>query len=197
MLPFNASQFIIDYPQFNTYSANTLTNLYYNEALILGRKLLNLFNNVVPFQTWNASTNTPTLANNTGQNGQCYLCTVGGTVDFGAGPIVFVPYDIVTFQQLPFGWWTNMGYPAQYYYACLVLAHVLTLLNKPGVVGRVSGATEDPITANFSYSDTINSTWWNQTQYGAQCWQIIKQTGGIYYYDVPYYNGFVGRGPYY
>ncbi len=194
MLPFNPAQFIIDYPQFATYSANQLNNLYYTEALVLGRKLLALFNNVVPSNTWNASTNTPTLANNTGQNGQSYLCTVGGSVDFGAGTITFVPYNVVVFQQLPFGWWVNMGYPAQYNYSCLILAHILTLLNKPSVVGRISDASEDPISSTFSYMDTVNSTWWNQTQYGAQCWQVIKQCGGINYYDVPYFNGFAGTG---
>jgi len=46
--------------------------------------------------TWDASTNTPTLANtDTGKTGWFYACTVGGTVDFGAGSITFNAGDRV------------------------------------------------------------------------------------------------------
>ena len=38
---------------------------------------------------WNAFTNTPTLVNGTGDNGDVYRCNVAGTVDFGAGAITF------------------------------------------------------------------------------------------------------------
>lgn len=189
MLPFDPAQFVVDYPQFNTLSANTLTNLYYTEALIVGRKLLSLFKDVIPDDLWDASTNTPALSNSTGQSGQSYLCSVGGSVNFGAGNITFVPYNIVVFQQLPFGWWINIGYPAYYQYSCLVLAHILTIMNI-GIVGRLNAATQDPITAHFDYKDTINSTWWNQTPYGAQCWQILKQRGGFTYFGQPMFNGY-------
>lgn len=39
--------------------------------------------------TWNANTNTPTLANGIGDAGMVYLVSVAGTTDFGAGPINF------------------------------------------------------------------------------------------------------------
>jgi len=50
--------------------------------------------------TWNATTNTPTLANGTPANtaddaGSVYLCSVAGTVNFGAGPITFTAGDWV------------------------------------------------------------------------------------------------------
>jgi hypothetical protein len=48
--------------------------------------------------TWNAATNTPTLANGTGDNGDVYLCNVAGTVDFGAGPITFAVGDWVIYN---------------------------------------------------------------------------------------------------
>jgi len=48
--------------------------------------------------TWNAATNTPTLANGTGNAGDVYLCNVAGTVDFGAGPISFVVSDQVIYS---------------------------------------------------------------------------------------------------
>lgn len=51
---------------------------------------------------WNASTNTPTLADGTGTNGDFYICNVGGTVNFGtqAEPreVTFVPNDRVIYN---------------------------------------------------------------------------------------------------
>ena len=43
--------------------------------------------------TWNANTNTPTLANGTGDNGMVYLTDTAGTTNFGAGPITFAIGD--------------------------------------------------------------------------------------------------------
>ena len=49
---------------------------------------------VMEFQgVWNANTNTPTLANGTGNAGDVYLCNVAGTTNFGAGPISFALGD--------------------------------------------------------------------------------------------------------
>lgn len=47
--------------------------------------------------TWNAATNTPTLVNGTGDAGDMYICNVAGTVNFGAGPIVFSVGDWVLY----------------------------------------------------------------------------------------------------
>jgi hypothetical protein len=48
--------------------------------------------------TWNAATNTPTLANGTGDTGDVYICNVRGTVNFGAGPITFAVGDYVIYS---------------------------------------------------------------------------------------------------
>ena len=48
--------------------------------------------------TWNASTNTPTLANGTGDTGDVYICSVAGTVNFGAGAITFAVGDYVIYS---------------------------------------------------------------------------------------------------
>lgn len=48
--------------------------------------------------TWNAATNTPTLANGTGDTGDVYLCNVAGTTNFGAGPITFAVGDQVIYS---------------------------------------------------------------------------------------------------
>lgn len=51
-------------------------------------------NSVMTYEgTWDADTNTPTLANGTGDAGMVYLTTVAGTVDFGAGNITFAIGD--------------------------------------------------------------------------------------------------------
>jgi hypothetical protein len=48
--------------------------------------------------TWNASTNTPTLANGTGDAGDLYICSVAGTTNFGAGNLTFDVGDWVMYN---------------------------------------------------------------------------------------------------
>ena len=48
--------------------------------------------------TWNAATNTPTLANGTGDTGDVYICNVAGTVNFGAGPLTFAVGDYTIYS---------------------------------------------------------------------------------------------------
>ena len=56
-------------------------------------------NSVMEYKgTWDASTNTPTLVNGTGNQGDVYLCNVAGTVNFGAGAISFVVSDQVIYS---------------------------------------------------------------------------------------------------
>lgn len=46
---------------------------------------------------WDASTNTPTLADGTGNPGDVYECTVQGSVNFGSGSISFAVGDFVVY----------------------------------------------------------------------------------------------------
>jgi hypothetical protein len=56
-------------------------------------------NSVMEYKgTWNAATNTPTLADGTGNQGDVYLCNVAGTVNFGSGPIAFFVGDQVIYS---------------------------------------------------------------------------------------------------
>lgn len=48
---------------------------------------------------WDASTNTPALADGTGGLGDMYLVSVGGTVDLGSGDIEFLDGDRVIYNQ--------------------------------------------------------------------------------------------------
>ena len=200
MLPFNASLFTSQYPTVvGSITSQQLNELWYNNALTIGNKVIALFNNDTPINpttgkanSWNADTNTPTLSNSTGQAGQSYLCVVAGTVDFGAGDVSFSVYDIASFDNFLMQW-VNVGQPYDYYWACQVLAHLCVLTNKP-IVGRLNNATEGDISGSFDFKDTVNSAWWNQTTYGAMCWQQIKKRGGFTPYLSNAYQGILYQG---
>jgi hypothetical protein len=56
-------------------------------------------NSVMEYKgSWDASTNTPTLADGTGNAGDVYICSVAGTVNFGSGPITFAVNDQVIYN---------------------------------------------------------------------------------------------------
>ena len=75
--------------------ANGVPKLDVNGKILVSQ----LPNSVMEYKgTWNAATNTPTLANGTGNQGDVYLCNVAGTVDFGAGPIAFIVGDQVIYS---------------------------------------------------------------------------------------------------
>lgn len=58
-------------------------------------------NSVMEFKGfWDASTNTPTLANGIGNTGDVWECNVAGTVDFGAGNITFKVGDWAVYTSL-------------------------------------------------------------------------------------------------
>lgn len=193
MLPFNASVYKNQYPNLViNYTDEQLNNIWYSEALILGTKVLSLFNDNTPTDMWNANTNIPPLNNATGQVGKSYLCNVGGTVDFGAGNILFKIYDIVSFNSALYQW-LNIGQPYNYYWAGVVMAHILSLYNKP-IVGRLNKATEGDVEGEFTYEDTLNSSWWNQTTYGARCYKLMKQRGGFTFFGNNPYQGFYWQG---
>lgn len=55
--------------------------------------------------TWNASTNSPALANGTGRQGDVYVVTVAGTTNFGAGGIAFQIGDRVAYDGTAWSRW--------------------------------------------------------------------------------------------
>jgi hypothetical protein len=75
--------------------ANGIPQLDSNAKILVSQ----LPNSVMEYKgTWNAATNTPTLANGTGNQGDVYLCNVAGTVNFGAGAITFAVGDQVIYS---------------------------------------------------------------------------------------------------
>lgn len=61
---------------------------------------------------WNATTNTPTLINGVGLQGDSYLVNVAGTWDFGAGAQTFNYNELVVYngdnQWVPFAFTLNL-----------------------------------------------------------------------------------------
>jgi Chaperone of endosialidase len=75
--------------------ANGIPKLDSNAKILVSQ----LPNSVMEYKgTWNAATNTPTLANGTGNQGDVYLCNVAGTTNFGAGAITFAVGDQVIYS---------------------------------------------------------------------------------------------------
>ena len=75
--------------------ANGVPQLDSNGKILVSQ----LPNSVMEYKgTWNAATNTPTLADGTGNQGDVYLCNVAGTANFGSGPITFVVGDSVIYS---------------------------------------------------------------------------------------------------
>lgn len=60
---------------------------------------------------YNATTNTPTLVNGTGSNGDYHRVNVAGTQDFGAGSITFFVGDLVVFDGVTTLWERSAGNP--------------------------------------------------------------------------------------
>lgn len=60
---------------------------------------------------YNATTNTPTIINGTGSNGDYYRVSVAGTQDFGAGNIVFDAGDLVIYNGTTTVWEKVDGNP--------------------------------------------------------------------------------------
>lgn len=58
---------------------------------------------------WSASTNTPHLEDGVGTNGDFYLCTEGGEVDFGSGLITFELNDRVIYEGNTDKWYRLNG----------------------------------------------------------------------------------------
>lgn len=86
----------------------------------------------------------------------------------------------------------------EYYWATQVLAHLLTLSNGQngqqngsGKVGVTTAATEGSVSGSFNYPVTQDSKWWEQTSYGATCYNLLRIRGGATYWAQGSYNGYV------
>lgn len=95
------------------------------------------------------------------------------------------------------------GSDAEYYWATMVLAHILVLTNGQlnqqngiGKVGVISNVTEGSISGAFFVPATKDSWYWQQTNFGTQCYNLLLQRGGATYYAQPTYNGYTGLASY-
>jgi hypothetical protein len=96
---------------------------------------------------WDASTNTPTLTNGVGTAGDEYSVSVGGTVNFGAGPITFAAGDFVIYsgtvwQKIP----TSFG--------------VTSFNTRTGAVTLTSGDVTNALSnSSITNSKLVNPAW--------------------------------------
>lgn len=98
---------------------------------------------------WNASTNTPTLVNGTGDAGDVYEVTVAGTHDFGAGSITFKIGDWAVYNGSIWQLSTNSS----------------EVVSVNGLTGAVSlGATNIPNTPSGNLAATNVQTALNELQ---------------------------------
>jgi hypothetical protein len=77
--------------------ADVIQKLYEDNNLLLAR-LPDTVRNLTFKGTWDASTNTPTLADGTGDTGDYYVVSVAGTQNLGSGDITFVEGDEVIYN---------------------------------------------------------------------------------------------------
>lgn len=63
----------------------------------------------------------------------------------------------------------------------------LAQLNQSGTVGRVASAAQGSVSASLDYNDkTSGASWWVQTPYGANVWNVISGCYGFEYVPAPY-----------
>lgn len=110
--------------------------------------------NAVNFKgVWDASTNTPTLSDTVGSNGDMYICKVGGVVDLGGGSMTMSANDQL-FYASDIGRWVNVA----------ASAPVLTVNGKSGTVtigtdDIVEGASNLYFTAARAQSAQLQPDW--------------------------------------
>ena len=90
---------VISVPAVATIGAtNGIAQLGSDGKLVASQIPSSLSGAIVFKGTWNASTNTPTLADGVGTNGWEYAVAVGGTVNLGSGNITFLAGDYVIYN---------------------------------------------------------------------------------------------------
>jgi hypothetical protein len=136
--------------------------------------------------TWNATTNTPTLADGTGTAGWYYRCVVAGTVNFGSGNITFAVGDDAycngtIWQKVPGGTsqWVTTG--SDIYYNIGNVAIGMTAPTAKLTIGDTYKALDSP--GNLFVYTTNTAT----TDYGAQI-----SLGGSYSGTSPLPFGAIG-----
>lgn len=97
-------------------------------------------------------------------------------------------YAAEPFYQFIFQMFTNVN--QQYYWSCIVLAHILTLINSNNnnlinATGRLVNASDGDVSTTLDKIDGgYGSEWWLQTRYGFQIWTLLEQFGVSYYVSI-------------
>lgn len=79
----------------------------------------------------------------------------------------------------------------------LLTAHITLLFTPcganngqpPGIVGRISSASEGSVSVSAEFPTTPESAWFVQTKYGAQFWQITAVVRTMHHIPAPHCDG--------
>jgi len=153
----------------NLGTANGIASLGADGKLTASQIPSSLTGAVVFKGTWNASTNTPTLADGSGTAGWEYAVSVGGTRNLGSGSITFVAGDYVIYngtiwQQIPSstvaaaGTLTGTTLNATVVSSSLTSVGTLTNLT---VTNTIAGTVTNGVVTTGTYSDP---TWLTLTK---------------------------------
>ncbi|TSA62253.1 MAG: hypothetical protein D4R41_01850 [Sediminibacterium sp.] len=105
---------------------------------------------------WSAATNTPTLANGTGDTGDVYICNVAGSVNFGAGVISFAVGDYVIYSGSI--WQRSSGATGTVTSVALSVPSGLSVSGSPITT---SGTLALSFTSGYSIPTTASQTTWD------------------------------------
>lgn len=117
--------------------------------------------------SWNAATNTPSLSDGTGGNGDIYICAVTGTQNLGHGNVTFSQGDLVIHDMIK---WNDVGsvvnlvdyYTKEQINSLLAALSIVAntgsytdLLNKPTITNTFNGRSGAviPVTNDYTFAE--------------------------------------------
>lgn len=113
--------------------------------------------------TWNATTNTPTLADGTGNAGDQYRVNVAGSQDLGSGSLAFDAGDIISYTGSVWEIWSSSG----------------------GVVGSVNGQTGVVVLDSDDISEGSTNLYYTagrfNTAFAAKSTSDLAEGTNLYY----------------
>jgi hypothetical protein len=114
-------------------------------------------NSVMEFKgTWSAATNTPTLANGTGNAGDVYEVSAAGTVNFGAGGIAFAIGDYVVYDGAT--WQYSSGQKGTITSVALTMPSAFSVSGSPITTSGTFAITGAGTTAQYVRGDGTLAT---------------------------------------
>lgn len=124
---------------------------------------------------WDASSNTPTLANGTGNAGDQYRVNVAGTQDLGSGSVSYDVGDIISYTGSVWEIWSASG----------------------GAVDSVNGQTGVVVLDTDDISEGSTNLYWTSsrfnTAFSGKTTADLAESGNLYYTAARFNSAFSGK----